>query len=114
MSDDRQQKRKSDVCRLPYAHTGYWSNLKTKPSASTASTLKASDARGTSISAISNPAGSTRAVSRRNEARREANLLADHLRRHGPFEPHRLPLEEMEYSTLPQVMKKLDGRWEKS
>lgn len=48
-----------------------------------------------------------------DEARREANLLADHLRRHGPFEPHRLPLEEMEYTSLPQVMKKVEGRWEK-
>jgi fructose 1,6-bisphosphate aldolase/phosphatase len=47
-----------------------------------------------------------------DEARREANLLADHLRRHGPFEPHRLPLEEMEYTTLPQIMEKLKGRWE--
>ncbi|HOW84380.1 MAG TPA: fructose-1,6-bisphosphate aldolase/phosphatase [Candidatus Aminicenantes bacterium] len=46
-----------------------------------------------------------------DEARREANLLADHLRRHGPFEPHRLPLEEMEYTTLPQTMDKLKGRW---
>ncbi|MEN6560923.1 MAG: fructose-1,6-bisphosphate aldolase/phosphatase [Acidobacteriota bacterium] len=47
-----------------------------------------------------------------DEARREANLLADHLRRHGPFEPHRLPLEEMEYTTLPQTMDKLKGRWQ--
>lgn len=48
-----------------------------------------------------------------DEARREANILADHLRRHGPFEPHRLPLEEMEYTSLPQVMQKVEGRWEK-
>jgi fructose 1,6-bisphosphate aldolase/phosphatase len=48
-----------------------------------------------------------------DEARREANILADHLRRHGPFEPHRLPLEEMEYTSLPQVMKKVESRWEK-
>jgi fructose 1,6-bisphosphate aldolase/phosphatase len=46
-----------------------------------------------------------------DEARREANLLADHLRRHGPFEPHRLPLEEMEYTSLPQIMEKIKGRW---
>jgi fructose 1,6-bisphosphatase len=25
---------------------------------------------------------------------------------------HRLPMEEMEYTTLPEVMKKLEGRWE--
>jgi len=47
-----------------------------------------------------------------DEARREANLLADHLRRHGPFEPHRLPLDEMEYTTLPQIAEKLKGRWQ--
>lgn len=48
-----------------------------------------------------------------NEARRLCNVIADHLRRHGPFEPHRLPMEEMEYTTLPQVMQRLQGRWEK-
>jgi fructose 1,6-bisphosphate aldolase/phosphatase len=47
-----------------------------------------------------------------DESRRLCNIIADHLRRHGPFEPHRLPMEEMEYTTLPQVMKKLEGRWE--
>jgi len=47
-----------------------------------------------------------------DEARRQCNLLADHMRRHGPFEPHRLPMEEMEYTTLPQVKEKLEGRWE--
>lgn len=39
-----------------------------------------------------------------DEARREANRVADYMRRHGPFEPHRLGLHEMEYTTLPQVM----------
>ncbi|MBY0249340.1 MAG: fructose-1,6-bisphosphatase [Nitrospiraceae bacterium] len=29
----------------------------------------------------------------------------------GPFEPHRLPLEEMEYTTMPQIMRKLEGHW---
>jgi fructose 1,6-bisphosphate aldolase/phosphatase len=47
-----------------------------------------------------------------DEARRLTNTIADHMRRHGPFEPHRLPMEEMEYTTLPQVMAKLGGRWE--
>jgi len=46
-------------------------------------------------------------------AREEANQMADTMRRHGPFEPHRLPLEEMEYTTMPQVMKKLEGRFTK-
>ena len=48
-----------------------------------------------------------------DEARRSANALADVMRRHGPFEPHRLPMDEMEYTTLPQVMEKLQDRWEK-
>ena len=48
-----------------------------------------------------------------DEARRQANDMAYYLRRHGPFEPHRLPLEEMEYTTMPQVMKKLQGRFAK-
>jgi fructose 1,6-bisphosphate aldolase/phosphatase len=34
------------------------------------------------------------------------------MRRHGPFEPERLPLEEMEYTTLPAVLKQLEGRLE--
>ncbi len=46
-----------------------------------------------------------------DNARQQANDIADYLRRHGPFEPHRLPLEEMEYTTMPQVMKKLESRF---
>ena len=48
-----------------------------------------------------------------DNARKEANDIADILRRHGPFEPHRLPFEEMEYTTMPEVSKKLKGRFEK-
>jgi fructose 1,6-bisphosphate aldolase/phosphatase len=48
-----------------------------------------------------------------DNARKAALDIADMLRRHGPFEPHRLPLEEMEYTTMPQVMKKLQSRFEK-
>ena len=47
-----------------------------------------------------------------DETRRQANLAGEYLRRHGPFEPHRLPLEEMEYTTMPEVAKKLEGRFE--
>jgi fructose 1,6-bisphosphate aldolase/phosphatase len=47
-----------------------------------------------------------------DETRRQANLIADYLRRHGPFEPHRLPMSDMEYTTLPQVAKKLEARWQ--
>ena len=46
-----------------------------------------------------------------NLARHQANEMAGLMRRHGPFEPHRLPLEEMEYTTMPQVAKKLEGRF---
>lgn len=46
-----------------------------------------------------------------DRARDMANKIADMLRRHGPFEPHRLSLEEMEYTTLPEVEKKLKNRW---
>lgn len=46
-----------------------------------------------------------------DEARVLANRVANYLRHHGPFEPHRLPLEEMEYTTLPQVMEKLKDRF---
>lgn len=44
-------------------------------------------------------------------ARAQANEIADYLRRHGPFEPHRLGLEDMEYTTMPKLMEKLAGRW---
>ncbi|MDO8716487.1 MAG: fructose-1,6-bisphosphate aldolase/phosphatase [Dehalococcoidales bacterium] len=44
-------------------------------------------------------------------ARRQANEMADLMRRHGPFEPHRLPLDEMEYTTMPQVMKRVEKRF---
>jgi len=44
-------------------------------------------------------------------ARQQANEVAEYMRRHGPFEPHRLPLEEMEYTTMPEVSKKLEDRF---
>ncbi|MHB1492593.1 MAG: fructose-1,6-bisphosphate aldolase/phosphatase [Thermoplasmataceae archaeon] len=44
-------------------------------------------------------------------ARKLASDIADYIRRMGPFEPHRLPDEEMEYTTLPKVMEKLKGRF---
>jgi fructose 1,6-bisphosphate aldolase/phosphatase len=46
-----------------------------------------------------------------DDARKQANQAAEYMRRHGPFEPHRLPLEEMEYTTMPQVMDKLKNRF---
>ncbi|MCY0867978.1 MAG: fructose-1,6-bisphosphate aldolase/phosphatase [Desulfurococcus sp.] len=49
-----------------------------------------------------------------DEARRLAQTIADYMRRHGPFMPHRLGPEEMEYTTLPQVLEKLKDRFVKS
>jgi len=46
-----------------------------------------------------------------DEARRLANMVANYLRMHGPFEPHRLPSSELEYTTLPQVLEKLKNRF---
>jgi len=46
-----------------------------------------------------------------DRARATANEIADYMRRLGPFEPHRLHLDEMEYTTMPQVMKRLLGRF---
>lgn len=45
-------------------------------------------------------------------SRQKAAEIADYMRRHGPFEPHRLPADEMEYTTLPGVLEKLGGRFE--
>lgn len=47
-----------------------------------------------------------------DETRRQANEAADYLRRHGPFQPHRLGLEDMEYTTMPRLMDKMKERWE--
>lgn len=44
-------------------------------------------------------------------SRTKAQEIADYMRRHGPFEPHRLPPDEMEYTTLPAVLEKLAGRF---
>lgn len=45
-------------------------------------------------------------------ARAKANEVADYLRQHGAFEPHRLGLEDMEYTTMPKLMEKLEKRWQ--
>lgn len=47
-----------------------------------------------------------------DKARTTVNEIMDYLRRHGPFEPHRLPLDEMEYTTMPSVAARLKDRWE--
>ena len=45
--------------------------------------------------------------------RKRVQNITDYLRRHGPFEPHRLPMADMEYTTLPKVMKKLGTMFKK-
>jgi len=45
--------------------------------------------------------------------RQKAMEVTDYIRRHGPFEPHRLPMEEMEYTTLPDILEKLGERFDK-
>jgi fructose 1,6-bisphosphate aldolase/phosphatase len=47
-----------------------------------------------------------------DKAREMANEMAYTMRRHGPFEPHRLSLDEMEYTTMPEIMKRLSSRWQ--
>lgn len=47
-----------------------------------------------------------------DRSRELASEIAEYMRRHGPFEPHRLPADEMEYTSLPGVLEKLEGRME--
>jgi fructose 1,6-bisphosphate aldolase/phosphatase len=47
-----------------------------------------------------------------DRARQQANEAMDYLRRHGPFEPHRLPLEDLEYTTMATLQRRLADRWE--
>ncbi len=47
-----------------------------------------------------------------NPARERGLQVADILRSMGPFEPHRLPLDEMEYTTMPEVSKRMASRFE--
>ncbi len=46
-----------------------------------------------------------------DQARHQANMIAEYMRSHGPFEPHRLTLDEMAYTTLPEVLKRLEERF---
>ncbi len=43
-----------------------------------------------------------------DNARKKALDTTDYMRGHGPFEPHRLPHDEMEYTTMPAVIEKLE------
>jgi fructose 1,6-bisphosphate aldolase/phosphatase len=48
-----------------------------------------------------------------DRARQQANEAMDYFRRHGPFEPHRLPLEDLEYTTMSLLQRRLADEWEK-
>ncbi|HKM39998.1 MAG TPA: fructose-1,6-bisphosphate aldolase/phosphatase [bacterium] len=47
-----------------------------------------------------------------NRVRQEVLELANYLRRIGPFEPHRLSQDQLEYTTMPLVAEKLKDRFE--
>jgi fructose 1,6-bisphosphate aldolase/phosphatase len=47
-----------------------------------------------------------------DRTRAQASEVMDYLRHHGPFEPHRLSLDEMEYTTMPATAEALAGRWQ--
>jgi fructose 1,6-bisphosphate aldolase/phosphatase len=47
-----------------------------------------------------------------DEARRKSNEIANYMRQHGSFEPHRLGLEDLEYTTMEKLMEKLESRFE--
>lgn len=46
-----------------------------------------------------------------DRSRATALEVADYMRRMGPFEPGRLPLDAMEYTTLPEIAERLADRW---
>ena len=48
-----------------------------------------------------------------DNVRKKCLDVADYMRAHGPFEPHRVSEKELEYTTLPQVLEKLKPRFKK-
>lgn len=47
-----------------------------------------------------------------DHVRMRVNETADMLRDHGPFEPHRLGLEDMEYTQMAEIGEVLEGKWQ--
>jgi len=47
-----------------------------------------------------------------DRARQQALEMADYMRRTGPVELWRLPMKDMEYTTMPQVAGRMHERWE--
>ncbi|MFH1424412.1 MAG: fructose-1,6-bisphosphate aldolase/phosphatase [archaeon] len=48
-----------------------------------------------------------------DRTREQASEIGDYMRRHGPFEPHRLSESELEYTTLPGIIERMGNRFEK-
>jgi fructose 1,6-bisphosphate aldolase/phosphatase len=48
-----------------------------------------------------------------DRARRQAVEVADYLRRHGPFEPHRVPHDQMANTAFPPLLARLESRFVK-
>jgi fructose 1,6-bisphosphate aldolase/phosphatase len=48
-----------------------------------------------------------------DEARKTANTVTDYLRRHGPFQPHRVENSDMDYSSMPAVFDRIKDRFKK-
>lgn len=48
-----------------------------------------------------------------DNTRKKALDIADYMRMHGVFEPHRLSEEELEYTNLPKILDKLSDRFKK-
>ncbi len=46
-------------------------------------------------------------------ARRRAAEVADYMRGHGPFEPHRVPHEQLAHTAFPPMLARLEGRFVK-
>ncbi len=46
-----------------------------------------------------------------DRTRQQANEAMDYLRRHGPFEPHRLALDDLEYTTMGELERSIADRW---
>ncbi len=48
-----------------------------------------------------------------DRARQKANAAADYFRMAGPFEPHRLQMDEMEYTKITELMEEYKDSWKK-
>jgi fructose 1,6-bisphosphate aldolase/phosphatase len=49
-----------------------------------------------------------------DHARKQAVEITDYLRRHGPFEPHRLPHDQMDNTPFPPLLARLEDRFVKN